>query len=777
MKMSSPNRRRFEGSPVAQHRPQDVDPPAGEGDQGLSVFLAFPPLAVVEGSRLGRAAETSESGLVEDPFEQFVPAAHPFVVANPFAGVVGRRHQPGVGCEPVRVLEGGKVSCGHQELRPEDRTHPRQAIEDRRLRTGEKTLLKLLVDAIDPVLESEHLFGQLGDYGGGDAFCGQGDTLGLGRGEGLARDAVGTLDTAVSEVGGETLAAHPTDLRRSLVVGDKRQRSLPIEVQRPLQGREQRQERLFEADDGPAPVGYKVASAGEKELQLREFPFVGPEFAEVGPHAGLIGDDVGIAGISLGFSAVSVAGAVHGEAGDVEDSLAPLPQQRQQKRRAASGLVGRPHYISGEREDLVEESREVGLVVFDSAGEKLCSRGVQYVDPMELLARIHTHPRVGDLAFVAHHRHLRRRGLHAPLEDSADGSLRSEFPSPISMSGRSLLLWETEGRFQTSHLQRQSYESHPRPPWASSRLCAWTTPTMVGSYEQTEHFVNDSIVLRQFCRLYLEGAPDDTTLIRWANTIGARTLAALNDRAVELAQSLKVTRGRKLRTDGTVVETNIHHPTDDTLLSDGVRIISRLIGRAKELIPEGMRRAAARGEPFRNRTRSAKRLAHKISKMARRRTQQAKASYLEAYERLIKIAKATIRQAGRVGSMLEEAPSAGKKISEELSHFAGLLERVVSQARRRVLEGERVAATEKLVSIFEEHTAIIRRGKAPNRTEFGRKVWLSEVDGGIVSGFWILEGNPGDEAQLKEALKDHLRQFGRAPELVAADRNVHSKEN
>ena len=302
------------------------------------------------------------------------------------------------------------------------------------------------------------------------------------------------------------------------------------------------------------------------------------------------------------------------------------------------------------------------------------------------------------------------------------------------------------------------------------RLYGW-------SYEQTEHFVSDSIVLRQFCRLYLESAPDDTTLIRWANTIGARTLAALNDRAVELAQSLKVTRGRKLRTDGTVVETNIHHPTDDTLLSDGVRIISRLIGRAKELIPEGMRRAAARGEPFRNRTRSAKRLAHKISKMARRRTQQAKASYLEAYERLIKIAKATIRQAGRVGSMLEEAPSAGKKISEELSHFAGLLERVVSQARRRVLEGERVAATEKLVSIFEEHTAIIRRGKAPNRTQFGRKVWLSEVDGGIVSGFWILEGNPGDEAQLKEALKDHLRQFGRAPELVAADRNVHSKEN
>ena len=98
------------------------------------------------------------------------------------------------------------------------------------------------------------------------------------------------------------------------------------------------------------------------------------------------------------------------------------------------------------------------------------------------------------------------------------------------------------------------------------RLYGW-------SYQQTEHFVSDSIVLRQFCRLYLESAPDDTTLIRWANLIGAQTLVTLNDRAVELARSLKVTRGRKLRTDATVVETNIHYPTDDSLLVDGVRVI------------------------------------------------------------------------------------------------------------------------------------------------------------------------------------------------------------
>ncbi len=245
------------------------------------------------------------------------------------------------------------------------------------------------------------------------------------------------------------------------------------------------------------------------------------------------------------------------------------------------------------------------------------------------------------------------------------------------------------------------------------RLYGW-------SYEQTEHFVSDSIVLRQFCRLYLESAPDDTTLIRWANLIGAQTVAALNDRAVELARSLKVTRGRKLRADATVVETNIHYPTDDALIADGVRVISRVVSRAKELIPQSVRRAA-RGEPFRDRTRSAKRLAHKIGRMALRRTQEAKAGYRAAYGRLLEVAKASIKQAERVRTLLEDVPSA-PKISEELSHFGHLLERAISQTHRRVFKGEQLSAKEKLLSIFEEHTAIRYAGArhARKRSSEGR---------------------------------------------------------
>src|SRR5208283_5017547 len=101
------------------------------------------------------------------------------------------------------------------------------------------------------------------------------------------------------------------------------------------------------------------------------------------------------------------------------------------------------------------------------------------------------------------------------------------------------------------------------------------------SYEQAEYYVNDSLALRQFCRVYLETVPDDTTLIRWANLIQPPTLHQLLDHVTELARALKVTRGRKLRTDGTVVETNIHHPTDSTLLGDAVRVLSRTLKKAR----------------------------------------------------------------------------------------------------------------------------------------------------------------------------------------------------
>jgi len=255
------------------------------------------------------------------------------------------------------------------------------------------------------------------------------------------------------------------------------------------------------------------------------------------------------------------------------------------------------------------------------------------------------------------------------------------------------------------------------------------------SYEQTERFVSDSIVLRQFCRLYLEPAPDDTTLIRWANQIGSETIEALNERAVELAKSLKVTRGRKLRVDSMVVETNVHHPTDSALLGDGVRVLSRLLRRAKKALPAEVVGRLGK-EAFRTRNRSVRRVSQRLHRIARRKGEKARKELKEAYRKLIAITQASCTQAERVVEALRgyaDDPGARRLLTESLEPFVPLVEQGIAQATRRVLHDEQVPAQEKILSLLEEHTQIITRQKMGKPREFGRKVLIDEVDGGIIS--------------------------------------------
>src|SRR4051812_10736610 len=156
------------------------------------------------------------------------------------------------------------------------------------------------------------------------------------------------------------------------------------------------------------------------------------------------------------------------------------------------------------------------------------------------------------------------------------------------------------------------------------RLYGW-------SYEKVERLVSDSLVLRQFCRVYPEKVPDDTTLLRWARVIAPATLVALNDRVVALARRLAVTRGRKLRLDGTVVETTIHHPSDSSLLADGVRVLSRALRRARTMLGEV---AGGEKELFRTRLRSARRLVRSLHRLGRRKGDAAERAMREAYARL-----------------------------------------------------------------------------------------------------------------------------------------------
>ena len=295
------------------------------------------------------------------------------------------------------------------------------------------------------------------------------------------------------------------------------------------------------------------------------------------------------------------------------------------------------------------------------------------------------------------------------------------------------------------------------------------------SYERTEYQVRDSLVLRQFCRVYFNEVPDDTTLIRWAKLIQSETLEHFNQRLTELARQLKVTKGRKLRTDGTVVESNIHHPSDSSLLADSVRVLGRTLSRAKEMLKD---EAELGKQVFRNRGRSARRQARQVGEAMRKRGETARKQGRQAYRKLVEVTQATVKQAQLVLAALQTMEGKpAKKLASVLDTFIPRAEQVISQAVRRVFEGEKVPAKEKIVSIFEPHSDIIRRNKARKPTEYGHKVWLDEVDGGIVTRWDVLDGNPSDDQQWLPSLDHHIARFGRPPNQMSADRGVHSTQN
>lgn len=295
------------------------------------------------------------------------------------------------------------------------------------------------------------------------------------------------------------------------------------------------------------------------------------------------------------------------------------------------------------------------------------------------------------------------------------------------------------------------------------------------SYEELERAVCDSLVLRQFCRVYLNTVPDDTTLIRWANLVQPGTLEQFNRRITEMALKLKITQGRKLRTDGTVVETHIHPPRDSQMLADSVRVVVRTLERAKKVLIQNRQLAQL---VFVNLNKEAKQVSHQISEAMRKRSDEAKQVGKEGYRRLIEITQTTLQHAQEVLPLLKEQTSAqAQKLVATLNTFRPRAEQVIDQATRRIFNDEKVPAAEKIVSIFEVHTDIIKRGKENHPVEYGHKVWFDEVDGGLISHYRVLVGNPPDQDQWLPSLNFHREQFGHAPESASGDRGVYSASN
>jgi transposase, IS5 family len=301
------------------------------------------------------------------------------------------------------------------------------------------------------------------------------------------------------------------------------------------------------------------------------------------------------------------------------------------------------------------------------------------------------------------------------------------------------------------------------------RLMGW-------SYRVLAEQVNVSAGWRWVCQVYDQPMPNFRTIRDREALLRSKTLALIQTTVVHVGQAVGVTSGTRLRMDSSVTESDIHYPTDSSLLNDAARVLSRLVRQARAVLDP---QTAADKVWFRDRHRQARRLARQIGQLARKGRQTAEKSSLKWYRQLLQVVTALVAQVAYIQPRLARLTSrAALSVHELFSTYLPLVQRVMAQTEQRVLHGQRVAASDKVVSLFEPHTAIICRGKAkPKDTEFGHKIWYAEVDGGLISEYRILPGNPPDAQQLPPSLKSHRRLFGKAPREVSGDRGIYSPQN
>lgn len=294
------------------------------------------------------------------------------------------------------------------------------------------------------------------------------------------------------------------------------------------------------------------------------------------------------------------------------------------------------------------------------------------------------------------------------------------------------------------------------------------------NYRELRERITDGYTLRQFTDFYCQPVPKHDAFNRAFNRLTPETLQVVNELVVQAAVDVGLEDGQKLRVDTTVVQTDIHYPTDGTLLWDAVRVVTRLVLRLNTAVQQ-------RIQGFRNRTRAARRRMQEIQRMTPKERSHRQ---VEKYRQLIGITEEVVNRARKV--LQQTRRTRGKdviadlaigELRKEIDHYSDLGNRVIDQARRRVLQGEQVPTAEKIYSIFEAHTDLIKRGKAQTPIEFGHKVFLAESAQGLITQYEVLEGNPGDDQQVEPSLERHKETFGHAPALYGSDRGFFSETN
>jgi transposase, IS5 family len=296
------------------------------------------------------------------------------------------------------------------------------------------------------------------------------------------------------------------------------------------------------------------------------------------------------------------------------------------------------------------------------------------------------------------------------------------------------------------------------------------------SFRALERELRSNLVYRRFTHFDAEATPDHATFGRTFALLGPAVTAAIHQRVVGLAGEQGVAQGDKLRTDTTVVESNVHYPTDSSLLGDGIRVLSRSLQRIAAECKDGALEAVDHGRAVKHRLLEISRAAKCLTKTNQERMRN-------SYQKLLGLTRGVVRHAGEVMQRWTKGrlKVVGKLLRVEaqisqLRHFLPLVENVIRQTKERVLGGN-CHAEEKVLSLFEPHTEVIRKGKAHKPNEFGRLVRIDEVENGIVSGYHVLAGNAADTTAWMPALEQHQACFGRAPKMATADRGFFSAQN
>jgi len=287
------------------------------------------------------------------------------------------------------------------------------------------------------------------------------------------------------------------------------------------------------------------------------------------------------------------------------------------------------------------------------------------------------------------------------------------------------------------------------------------------SYEQLAFHLADSMSYRAFCRFGIQlNTPSATTLQSNIKKVRPETFDSINRILVEHARAKGIEGGKKVRADCTVIESNIHAPTDSSLLFDCVRVLARHVERALAIVDV----------PFTNHTRRAKRRMIGIMNAKKKAARETK------YKDLIKVTEKTLGYATRATQALKTTYTAAMLASLDprdhlaiLLHYIDLTERVLDQTRRRVLNGESVPAQEKVVSIFEPHTDIIVKDR--RETFYGHKVCLTAGRSGLVIDCVIESGNPADSILAQRTIQRQINIYGRAPRQAVFDGGFTSNAN